>query len=216
MQIISKQQSQNIKQSQNFRGRLDKSVYRHANSIKRRIGEEALKWGNDYSDRFESVNNSIKILENFAKEMHPKSKIRLWNGRKTVYGSCFDGSPTARSRRVTEFFVYNKKLNYEHKMAEIQQIGAFTHPYKEFEHAVSESVRYITPKGQDTCAFYEKRSAKVDNKLKKTSFNFIEKLFLRHKAKKYDKLAPEFNGDADALKIVNDRFKDIDKVKSFI
>ena len=48
------------------------------------------------------------------------------------------------------------------------------------------------------------------------SFNFIERFILWQRAKKFDKLAPEFNSNTDALKMVNDRFEKIDKVNNLI
>ena len=48
------------------------------------------------------------------------------------------------------------------------------------------------------------------------SFNFIERFILWQRAKKFDKLAPEFNSNADALKMVNDRFEQIDKINDLI
>ena len=75
-----------------------------------------------------------------------------------------------------------------------------------FVNAVKNFLKYQTPEDQNAEIFNQKRKDRLDNYLSNMSFNFIERFILRQRAKRFDKLAPEFNSNADALKMVNDRF----------
>ena len=212
------QQKQNATSNLNFNGKVGRSVYSHVKEVKRELGNRALKYGEDNSKRLQSVDVALQALEDFAKKLHSKTRIRMfasnvfnrgWNNREV----------NGRIMYSTAFVQDSCKLFDSSKLIEVPDIAHETYYEHNFVNTVNELLEHCTPEGRNAKIFYDSRKNKIDdyiNNMENTSYNFIERFVLRQRAKRFDKLAPEFNAESDALKMVNDRFKEIDRVNDLV
>lgn len=214
------QQKQNANSNPNFNGKVGRSVYRHVKEVKRELGRRALKYGEDNSKRLQSVDIALQALEEFAKKLHPRTKIQMF--ASNVFCSGWNNRYNYNTGRITystAFVQDNIKLFHRSELIEVQDVAHETYYEHNFINTVNELLECCTPEGRDAKMFYDSREFKVDdyiNNKNNISYNFIERFILRQRAKRFDKLAPEFNAESDALKIVNDRFKKIDRVNDLV
>lgn len=204
------QQNQNTNSNPNFNGKVGRSVYSHVKEVKRELGSQSLRYGKDMSKRLQAVDGALQALEDFAKKLHSKTTIKRFGPYVKNMGW--------HSRVVysTTFVQENSKLAKRREILEVRNITPGSRSDYNFVNAVNELLEYCTPKGQNARIFHYGRNDKVDDYMGNTSFNFIERFVLRQRAKRFDKLAPEFNAESDALKMVNDRFKEIDRVNDLV
>ena len=207
---LQNQEKQIVNSNTSFKGRVGKTVYSHVKEVKRKLGRESLKYHNDISKRLDAVNMSLKALEDFAEKLHSKSRIQMYISEHK-YMKCFYNSIYS-----TVFLQDNNKLLKRSQILRVDDIDNSSYSDYNFVNAVKNFLKYQTPEDQNAEIFNQKRKDRLDNYLSNMSFNFIERFILRQRAKRFDKLAPEFNSNADALKMVNDRFKKIDKVNDII
>ena len=207
---LQNQKKQIINSNFSFNGKVGKTVYSHVQEVKRKLVRDSLKYNNDISKRLEAVNMSLEALEDFAEKLHPKSRIQMYIS-ENKYMKCFYNSIYS-----TVFFQDNSKLLKRSQLLRVDDIDNSSYSDYNFVNAVKNLLKCRTPESQNAKIFNQSRKDKLDNYLSNMSFNFIERFILWQRAKKFDKLAPEFNSNTDALKMVNDRFEKIDKVNNLI
>lgn len=214
MHISSVQNNNCSNAKQNFSGLVDKSVYKAVKMARNNVmygvcqDETCVPAAKMLS---EFLSDAVAQLVEYSKRLHPNTKIKL---RSVVDPQ--DG------KKYFLFQAQNKKMNktlnirrFEVSESANSKLGDIA-PFDEMvtlQAGMKDLVKKVRPEDIDYTLFSatEKDFAKTSNK---RSYGLIDRLFLRYKAKKLDKLAPEFHANPNVLKRLDARIKIIDKVNA--
>lgn len=205
MNVTSVQNCNNLNVKRNFNGSVDKSVYKMVRNAKRGIVSEC------YRDErkvpvsqilIKMVNETLCELNEFVKNLHPDTKV--------IFRSVIEPDTGEK------FILLQAKNSKVGKTLNLRRINksACTSYFDEMamiRAELDDVVKKVNPEDVDYTLFSKAEKAFVST-TKKPSYNAIDKFFLRYKAKKLDKLAPEFHANQNVLHRLDARIKIIDRV----
>ena len=191
-----------------FNGKLGDSAYGYVKSLKQEIARKSR-----YPDTndFKMLDKALESLNSFAKKFHPDTEIQIYRGYESEFHEDFDG-PCWRERVKNVYIeAKNSKLNSNKilRRIEIARNGSCDfceHPSVEnFLRVVNEVINstWYTPEFIDQKLFESSKNSFLEDVKQNKKPSFITKYFARRKAKKLDKMAPEFHSTSDSLEQVN-------------
>ena len=202
---INSIQNNNFNTKQSFNGSIDKSVYKMVRKAKYNVVFECCsnEIAVPYSKYLiKALNETLDELGEFVKNLHPDTKLKLRSAVEQNTG-----------KKFILLQAQNNKINKTLNLRRLDK-SACSSPFDEMSMIraeLAEVVKKVSPKDIDYTLFSatEKDFAKTSNK---RSYGLIDRLFLRYKAKKLDKLAPEFHANPNVLHRLDARIKIIDRV----
>ena len=203
-QVNSYKQTPNLNVNPSFNGKLDKSGYRYIKSLKKEIAKNSQQ---PNTEPFQVLNEALQLLENFAKKLHPDTKIEIHRSLEPRYCCDFDGASWWKTEKYLNFDAKNPKTKDPKTIAAIY-VGEgkyyFDDPSPEkFLQKVKDIVNFKEPQKIDN-ELFECTKNNFLNKVKENQKpSFITRFFARREAKKLDKIAPEFHSTPNTLQQVN-------------
>ena len=202
-----------------FKGTLDSSVYKCIRALKKNVMHSSKE---PDIKPLKQLYETTQLLENFAKQLHPDTKITIRRGL-TEYAQDIvdnfdkhypmhytlggDRRECGRDKTVSEFIddaislvfsAKNEKTGTVKELGSID-IGKYSFPLtpSRFEIRVQGIIEECTPKNIDK-ELFQTRINEFQEKARNCR-SFISKYFLRKEAKKLDNIAQEFDSKPNSL-----------------
>ena len=207
------------KNNTSFKGTLDSSVYKCIRTLKNNVMHNSKE---PDIKPLKQLDETTQLLEDFAKQLHPDTKITVRRGLTDYAQDIVDnfdkhypvhytdgGAPIAIGRDKSEsefrdealslvFSAKNEKTGTVKELGDID-IGKYSWPLTpdRFKFRVQRIIEKCTPQNIDKELF----QTRINEFQKKAKYcrSFISKYFLRKEAQKLDKIAQEFDSKPNSL-----------------